>query len=612
MPAQGELQMKSISKLAGRRFLATGSAMVLALSLLPAGAQATAQTVNPTLVTVSEQSGFERTGRYEEIARLNAAFEQAYPDAVRAITFGASAEGRAMQALIVTRTGALTPEQAKARNIPVVLIQAGIHAGEIDGKDAGYLALRQMLDGEAAVGALEKQVVVFVPIYNVDGHERFGAWNRPNQRGPIEMGIRATAQNYNLNRDYVKADAPETRAMLVLINAWDPIVYTDVHATNGAQFEHDLSVQLEPLVAGDSELAIQGRRLQTALLDRFTAQGSLPLPFYPTFARHDDPTSGFVYNVYEPRYSTGYSVLRNRFTILLETHSWKTYPVRVNITRNLIVNLIEETALHGQDWLREAHAADQRASRMAGQDIVLSWKATEEERMIDFRGYAYTRAPSPVTGGLLIRYDENTPQIWRVPLRDKLVPDLTATLPQAGYVVAPAFADQVAALLDLHAISYTRLETPRTGFATEAYRAEMLHFAPTPGEGRQRLRVTGSWKVETRDLPAGSLYVPAGQAGARLVGALFEPSAPDSLLQWGEFNLAFQNGNYMEAYVAEDVALAQLADPAVAEAFALKLAREPEFARDPRARVEFFVRNHSYWNPDTRLYPVLRVDTAPQ
>ena len=604
--------MKSIKNHAAKRWLATGSALAIALTIIPSLSHASAQAVNPALVTVSEQSGFERTGRYEEIARLNAAFEQAYPDAVRAITFGTSAEGRAMQALVVSRTGVLTAEEAKARNIPVILVQGGIHAGEIDGKDAGYLALRQMLDGEAATGALEKQVVVFVPIYNVDGHERFGAWNRPNQRGPVEMGVRATGQNYNLNRDYVKADAPETRAMLHLINEWDPIVYTDLHVTNGAQFEHDVSVQLEPLVAGDPALAAQGRRLQTALIDRLSAQGSLPLPFYPTLARRDDPTSGFVYNVYEPRYSTGYSVLRNRFTILLETHSWKTYPVRVNITRNFIVDLVEETAQHGQNWLREAKAADQRASRMAGDEVVLSWKATEEARMIDFRGYAYTRTPSAVTGNLLIRYDENTPQIWRVPLREKMVPDLTATLPQGGYVVAPAFADQVAALLDLHAISYTRLRAPRTDVATEAYRAETLNYAPVPGEGRQRLRTTGSWKPETRDLPAGSLYVPAGQPGARLVGALFEPTAPDSLLQWGEFNLAFQNGNYMEAYVAEDIALEQLRDPAVAEAFALKLAREPEFARDPRARIDYFIRNHSFYNPDTRLYPVLRVDTAPQ
>ena len=588
-------------------------ALLAALVLVNTPAAAHAQTVEDraALTTVSERSGFTRTGRYAEIAELNAAFEQAYPDAVRAITFGRSAEGRAMQALVVTRTGALTAQDARARGIPVILVQGGIHAGEIDGKDAGYLALRQMLDGQAAQGALDKQVIVFVPIYNVDGHERFSAWNRPNQRGPEEMGVRATAQNYNLNRDYVKADAPETRAMLGLINEWDPIIYTDLHVTDGAQFEHDVSVQMEPLVAGDAAMAAQGRQLQSALLSRLEAQGSLPLPFYPTLADEDDPASGFVNSVYLPRYSTGYSAMRNRFSILLETHSWKTYPVRVNITRNFIVDLAEETALHGQSWLREAQAADRRASGMAGESVVLDWKATDEEHIVDFRGYAYTQTPSPVTGGMLVRYDETKPQIWRVPLRDHLVPAITATLPQAGYVVQPAFADQVAALLDLHGIRYRKIENTVTGAATETFRADEVKFAASPSEGRQRASVKGEWKAEMRDLPAGSLYVPSGQAGARLVGTLFEPAGPDSLLSWGQFNLALQNGNYMEAYVAEDIALAQLADPTIAEAFARKLAREPEFARNPRARIEFFTRRHSTWDPDTRLYPVFRVSREP-
>ena len=124
-----------------------------------------------------------------------------------------------MLALAVSRTGALSAEQAKKRGLPVLLIQGGIHAGEIDGKDAGFLALREALENKAAPGALDKQVLLFVPVFNVDGHERFGKWNRPNQRGPVEMGWRTTAQNYNLNRDYVKADAPEMQSMLALVNA---------------------------------------------------------------------------------------------------------------------------------------------------------------------------------------------------------------------------------------------------------------------------------------------------------------------------------------------------------------------------------------------------------
>jgi predicted deacylase len=134
--------------------------------------------------------------------------------------------------------------------LPVMLIQGGIHAGEIDGKDAGFLALREMLENKAAPGALDKQVLLFVPVFNVDGHERFGKWNRPNQRGPVEMGWRTTAQNYNLNRDYVKADARDA-GHAGAGQRWDPLAYVDLHVTDGAKFQHDVSIQVEPVHGGD-------------------------------------------------------------------------------------------------------------------------------------------------------------------------------------------------------------------------------------------------------------------------------------------------------------------------------------------------------------------------
>lgn len=256
---------------------------LLALALaLPASAVSPADT--DALRTEAERSGFARTGRYAEAIALCGAFAQRYPDAVRCIDFGTTPEGRPMKALVVTRSGARTPEQARAAGLPVLLVQGGIHAGEIDGKDAGFLALRETLDGKAARGALEKLVLVFVPVFNIDGHERFGAWNRPNQVGPAEMGWRTTARNFNLNRDYAKADAPEMQAMLALIEAWDPVASIDLHVTDGAKFEHDVSIQVEPVHAGDDALRTAGLQLRDGTLDRLRRQGSLPLPFYPSLS----------------------------------------------------------------------------------------------------------------------------------------------------------------------------------------------------------------------------------------------------------------------------------------------------------------------------------------
>ena len=182
-----------------------------------------------------------------------------------------------MLALIVSRSGVLDAAGAQAQKLPVILLQGGIHAGEIDGKDAGFLALREALDGRAARGTLDKLVVIFVPVFNVDGHERYRAWNRPNQRGPEEMGWRTTAQNYNLNRDYMKADAAEMQAMLGLMTAWDPLVLADLHVTDGAQFEHGISINVEPLYSGDAKLREAGRECAHAG-DMLEAAGRPPLP----------------------------------------------------------------------------------------------------------------------------------------------------------------------------------------------------------------------------------------------------------------------------------------------------------------------------------------------
>src|SRR6267143_1078730 len=446
------------------------------------------------LLTVAEKSGFHRTGRTDEVAHLCAAYAKAWPQQVRVLEFGRSAEGRAMLALLVCRKD--------PRTVPLLMIQAGIHPGESDGKDAGFIALRELLSGAAAPRALEQVAVLFVPAFNVDGHERFGRWNRPNQNGPEETGWRTTAQNLNLNRDYTKADAPEMQALLRLVNEWDPLVFADLHVTDGANFEPDVSIQVEPINQGDPNLYNSGRQLRDSLIDRLAAKGSIPLPFYPDLARIDDPTSGFLLSVYSPRFSTGYFPARNRFAVLVETHSWKDYATRVRVTRNAIVGLAELVAEHGSAWRKAAERADVDAARLAGShlpldyssgwrepgrvDVAVSGAATDEGTMIDFRGYAYTRHVSPISGAWVTTYDPKTAQIWRVPFRDHVRPSLLATVPHA-YIVPPAYAGVMAEKLALHGIHFKRLGHPVPNASVEAFMATTATFSHAPFEGRFRV-----------------------------------------------------------------------------------------------------------------------------
>ena len=586
-----------------------------------------------TLRTVAEQSAFQHTGRTDEVARLCEAFAHTWPGAVRSFEYGRSAEGRPMLALVASRSGALSPEELKQRKTPVLMLQGGIHPGESDGKDAGFIALRELLDGTAVPGALEQLAILFVPAFNVDGHERFGPWNRPNQDGPAEMGWRATAQNLNLNRDYMKAEAPEMHAMLRLIDEWDPLICADLHVTDGANFEPDISLQVEPVHQGDPALYATGVQLRDALIDKVAAQGSLPLPFYPDLVETDDPASGFHLTVYSPRFSSGYFAYRNRFTVLVETHSWKDYATRVRVTRNTIVGLTELVVAHGTKWLDEAHRADANARQLAGAAVALDYAAAWREpsgrlgaaddedsgeraanpdtSMIAFRGYAYTRTSSEISGEPVTVYDPKTPQIWRVPFRKNTAPSLIVEAPHGGYVVTAGHAREIGDKLALHGVAFEILRAARAGVAVACFRATRCEFASAPYEGRMRVQLHGGWREEPQDIPSGSLFVPIGQPLARLVMALLEPQAPDSFAAWGFFNGWFEQKEYVEPYVAEMIARDLLkSDAGLAAEFRSKLAADPGFAGNPEARREFFLRRHASWDQRFKLYPVYRLGKA--
>jgi len=583
---------------------------------------------NESLLTIAESSGYLRTGRIDEVERLCRELAQTWPDAVHSFAYGRSAEDRIMRALLVSRSGALTAADIRAQEVPLLMIQGGIHPGESDGKDAGFIALRELLEGAAAVGTLERMAILFVPAFNTDGHERYGRWNRPNQNGPEETGWRTTAQNLNLNRDYTKADAPEMRAMLRLVDDWDPLVCADLHVTDGANFEPDVSIQAEPLNQGDPSLRASGRELRDALIAQLAEQGSLPLDFYPDLAETDDPSSGFALTVYSPRFSTGYFPQRNRFTVLVETHSWKDYAKRVRVMRNTVLSLTGLVAAHGRKWLGLVRQADVAAASLGGSAVALDYSSGWREppkagsstaerdlagaRIIDFRGYAYTRSPSPISGGLVTVYDPSTPQIWRVPLRDQVSASLIVKVPRGCYVVPVAFAPEIASRLEPHGIGFHRLANPREGIEVEAFRADGVKFAAAPVEGRMRAALQGAWSEERVSILPGALIIPLAQPLARLIAALFEPQAPDSFAAWGFFNACFEQKEQMEPYVAEQIARDMLAkDPALSKEFARKLGQDADFAKSPSARLEFFLRRHVSWDNRHNLYPILRSATHP-
>jgi hypothetical protein len=560
----------------------------------------TAPRPRPVLVTTAESSHYLRTGRYDEATRLCHDFARAYAG-VACDEIGHTVEDRPIVALRI----------ARKPGAPVIYIQAGIHAGEIEGKDAGFWFLRDLLDGKVAPGALDAVNVVFVPVMNPDGHEQFGPNYRPNQRGPEEMGFRTNAGRLNLNRDYVKAEAPETQAVLRVLATDAPVLLVDLHTTDGAKFEQDISINTAPVAPRPDGLEKVADALSASVVKRLTELGHLPVAFYPSFRDDDDPASGFARGEAPPRFSHFYYAARGRLGVLVETHSWRTYRERAQSTYHALQAIFEDATAHAAAWRTAETAADTASAALAGTVVPLVWDNGPGHHEIEFRGYAYDKRTSDLTGGVWLVYDETKPQIWRVPLYDELVPKITVTAPRAGYIIDGGFARAVAAVLDRHGIAhYPIAGGPRV--SVEAYRATKATFAP-PYEGRSRAQLEGAWATETRTLDRNAMFVPIAQPGARLVLHLLEPVLPDSLAQWGAFNPVFERKEYMEPYVTEAAARAMIEkDPALRTAFDAAVAADPELAKSSALKLEWFYRRHPAWDDRVNLLPVYRTATDPR
>jgi hypothetical protein len=451
---------------------------------------------------------------------------------------------------------------------------------------------------------------VFVPVFNVDGHERFGRWNRPNQNGPEEMGWRTTAQNLNLNRDYMKADTPEMQAMLRLLTAWTPMLYVDMHVTDGADFEHDISITTEPGAGADPELIALAAEMRDRVIAHLAANGSLPLNYYPSFVVEDDPASGFAVKPATPRFSDAYWGMHNRVGMLVETHSWKDYPHRVRATLETLRGLFAAAREHAPRWQETLTGVDERTSRLAGAPVALAFENTNDVHTVDFRGYRYDRSYSEISGKLMTRYDPSQKETWHLPMRDRVRATLELPAPALGYAIPPVTAAWLRPKLESHGIKVQPAPAANAA-AIHAWRADSVTLATTSFEGHVETKLSGKWRAEPQTLPDGALFVPIAQPLARLVMALLEPEAPDSLAAWGFFATAFEQKEYMEPYVAERVARDMLKDnPKLAELFHQRLEEDPVFAADPKARLNFFHRRHPSWDSRFNLYPVLRVESV--
>ena len=598
--------------------------LVLLLALgVPALAQARlpGSNDNADWRTPAERSDYRTTPRYDETMAYIQRVAAAAPGQVKVEVFGKTGEGRDLLDVVVSRDGVFDPEALHRAGRPVLLIQNAIHAGEMDGKDSCLALLRDMAITKSQARLLERAVVVIIPIYNADGHERFGHYNRINQNGPEEMGWRVNATNLNLNRDYVKAEAPETRAWLRLWNRWLPDFFVDDHVTDGADYQYDVTYSLSTGAGNDPNIIEWQQKNVAPYLDRsVAASGHVigPLIFLTDDA---DPTKGIERFPSTPRFADGYVVLQNRPGMLVEMHMLKDYKTRVTGNYEILRALLEVMNRDADTLVRLNREADAAVVANGkrfdpGAKFPLRTAPSKETQPFLYRTFNYTRELSGVSGQPWIRYSPEPLNIT-IPRPVRLDTALTVAPPRA-YIV-PAQWTQIIAVLEAHGLSLQRTTRPWNA-EVDTYRCTGLKWNEKSFEGHHVMfspqfaaqPFTGHCTPvhERLSFPAGSVVVPMDQRAAKVAIEWLEPEAPDSAVAWGHFDAIFEQKEFGEDYVVEKLACEMMAkDPKLREEFEQRLTSDKQFAGDAHARLDFFYRRSPWWDRELGLYPVGRLTT---
>jgi hypothetical protein len=563
--------------------------------------------VPPEWLTGAEASGYRATFSHRETVAFLERVAQATP-AVRLTTFGRSAQGRDLPLVIVSPDGHFTPEAARASGRPIVLIQSCIHPGEVDGKSASLAMLRDLALGLPSP-LRSAGVVLFAPIYNADGHERVSPYNRANQNGPADgMGFRATTAGLDLNRDHIKLDSVEARALAGLVSTWRPHLHVDNHVTDGSRHRWILtwSHAEAPQLAAPLDTWLSGHFPK--ITERLAERGHPNGP-YASLLDRMDPTKGIDSSVAGPRYSTGYFALRNRISILVEMYAYAPFEERVAANRAFLEELLVEVAASGEDLVAAAEAAD-RITVAAGapdaepSEVVLRWRTVDSGDTVAFPVCGHVAAPSMVAGGALLFYECGADDPVRVvPWRHRPEAAASRARPR-GYLVLPGFAaisDRVRA----HGLRAIPLTVPAE-LEVETFRVAAPRLAERSYQGRVGVQdMELAIARETIAFPEGALWIPADQPDFELAVQLLEPDGPDSALRWGMLHGVFERKEYIDWQTLEGLANELIADPAVEAAWSQAL-EDPEFAADRNARYLWWYRRTPFWDDTVGLVPVMR------
>jgi hypothetical protein len=498
-------------------------------------------------LTTAERTRFAETSRHADVLAFIAELQGRSPR-IRVERMAVTTEGRDLPLIIIGDPVPASPADLRGDDRAVVYIQANIHAGEVEGKEAAQMLARDVALDRTKGRYLDRLVILIVPNFNPDGNERISTANRTNQVGPAGgVGDRYNGQNLDLNRDGTKLETPEVRGLARVLNRWDPVFFLDSHTHNGSYHQEPVTWVWGLNPNGDpSILSYIERTMLPAVTARMRdTYGTLTIP-HGDFVDPTDATKGWVPLDPAPRYLSNYVGLRNRFSVLNEQYPYVDFATRVRGAYDLFVTFLDYVHEHRDEMVGMVRAADRRAiargaSPGARDVVVLQSEGEPIAERLTIQGYEM-EVTEGGDGRRRVRPTDRKRTYADVPYLAHFAPSRTLAYPR-GYLVTVRDERVVDNLL-AHGITVERLTAPAT-VRVEVFTATVVEGARRLNQGHYTTAVQGTYRTEERSFPVGTLLVRTAQPLGPLAAALLEPESDDGLTTWNAFDryLAAQWGN---------------------------------------------------------------------
>ncbi|MCB0396934.1 MAG: hypothetical protein KDD36_09790 [Flavobacteriales bacterium] len=559
---------------------------------------------SPLFSQVEQAFQENKSPTYEETITAYRKLAEAHPMAFL-IEYGTTDAGIPLHMLLITKDQDVDPVSLRKRDKRIILINNAIHAGEPCGVDASIKFAQDLLNKKISSAYLDNVIICIIPGYNIGGMQNRNSTTRVNQDGPQEYGFRGNARNFDLNRDFIKADSKNARTFAEIYHTWRPDIFVDTHTTNGADYPYTMTLipthpdKIHPLIG-----TYMRETMLPELYKSMNAAGVLTTPYVNSIRQTpDDGIAGFLDS---PRYSTGYTSLFNTIGFITEAHMLKPYNERVMATYTFLVNILKFTSENGQriGKVRGIAAQEDRERK----DFALSWKLdSTRSTPLMFKGYTAGYKPSDVTGKDRLYYDREQPYEKAIPFYDTYRPADKVTAPVA-YIIPQAWKE-VIDLLKANKVTIQKL-TQDMNIPVSAYYVEDYQTVETPFEGHYlHYNIKTRTEAQRIDFKKDDYVVYLNQSKNRFLIEVLEPRATDSYFAWNFFDVILAQKEHFSPYVFEDLAAKYLAEhPDIKQQLDLKKLEDDAFAESPYQQLLWVYRQTPHYEAAHLRYPIFRLD----